>query len=329
MKHLFKKKTLAVALVLSGMALTSFDAHAKYTFKLMLSGLKTTPVTSDSTSLDTLYFGNQTVGTTSSTQSVQLNNTGNTTLSISQIAASGNFAATQNCGSSLSVDGSCLVDVTFTPESMNTNTGTLSIVTNAGTQSVALTGIGLEVLLGVAPTSLSFGYVDTGSASAAQSFTLTNSGNTSATGIGAPVVQGQFTASSSCPTTLAAGGSCSVSVTFKPTGGSTTGTVTLPTSAGNATVSLSGYGLVYTCTPSGYWESVPVQTQQECDWSFVTTGTPAACTTSAYDCHGTSLTAPITSSGSQCTTGTDSIPEYETVTTYQQQWVSTTSCDWE
>ena len=63
------------------------------------------PVASLSTS--SLTFGLQLVGTRSTAQTATLTNTGTTPLTISSIAASGDFVAKDNCGSSLPAGESC------------------------------------------------------------------------------------------------------------------------------------------------------------------------------------------------------------------------------
>ena len=92
-----------------------------------------------------LNFGNQTVGVTSTAQNVTLSNPGNATLTISSIATSGDYAQTNNCGTSLAAGGSCNISVTFTPTITGTRTGTLSVTDNApaSPQTVSLTGLGV------------------------------------------------------------------------------------------------------------------------------------------------------------------------------------------
>lgn len=92
-----------------------------------------------------LTFGNQTVGTTSATQPVMLTNTGTASLVISGIATSGDFAESNNCGGSVTAGSSCTISVTFTPTTMGTRPGTLSISDNAAgsPQSVVLSGTGV------------------------------------------------------------------------------------------------------------------------------------------------------------------------------------------
>jgi hypothetical protein len=92
-----------------------------------------------------LNFGNQTVGVTSTAQNVTLSNPGNATLTITSIATSGDYAQTNNCGTSLAAGGSCNISVTFTPTVTGTRTGTLSVTDNApaSPQTASLTGVGV------------------------------------------------------------------------------------------------------------------------------------------------------------------------------------------
>ncbi len=63
-----------------------------------------------------LTFSTQLAGTTSASQSVTMTNTGSATLTISRIAASGNFNETNTCGSSLAAKAACTIGVTFAPQ---------------------------------------------------------------------------------------------------------------------------------------------------------------------------------------------------------------------
>jgi centrosomal CEP192-like protein len=116
---------------------------------------------SDSLSATSLNFGNQTVGTTSASQTVTLSNSGKVTLSISAISISGNFSQSNNCGSSLASGSSCSIVVLFDALTAGTNNGTLTINDNAtsGAQTVALTGTGISathsVTVGWTPSSSS------------------------------------------------------------------------------------------------------------------------------------------------------------------------------
>jgi hypothetical protein len=113
--------------------------------------------------------------------------------------------------------------------------------------------------LTASPSSLSFGNQAVGSTSGAQSVTVTNPGSTAAsiTSIGAT---GPFGETNTCGSSIAAGASCTVSVTFTPTAaGSATGTLSVASSAPSSplTVALSGTGTTtsaegpYGGTPAG------------------------------------------------------------------------------
>jgi hypothetical protein len=92
------------------------------------------------------------------------------------------------------------------------------------------------------PSALSFGSVATGTTSAAQAVTVSNP-----TGSAAPVssiaATGDFTQSNNCGSSIAASGSCTVSVKFAPTAtGTRTGTLTINAGGVTNTVSLAGSG---------------------------------------------------------------------------------------
>jgi trimeric autotransporter adhesin len=92
-----------------------------------------------------LTFGNQDTDTTSTAQTITLNNYGTTTLSIIGITASADFGETNNCSSTLASGATCTVSVTFTPGSIGSLNGTLSFADSAadGPQIVSLSGTGV------------------------------------------------------------------------------------------------------------------------------------------------------------------------------------------
>jgi microbial collagenase len=97
-----------------------------------------------SLSASSLTFASTNVGSTSGAQTVTLSNTGSAALSISSIAISGDYAQTNNCGTSLANGSSCGISVTFKPTASGTRTGTLTVSSNAsnGAQTASLTGTG-------------------------------------------------------------------------------------------------------------------------------------------------------------------------------------------
>ena len=84
---------------------------------------------------------------------------------------------------------------------------------------------------------------DVGSSSAAKTVTVTNAG-TSAASVSGVAVTGDFSQTNNCAS-IAVNGSCTVTVTFKPTAsGTRTGTLTVTSNANNSptTATLSGSG---------------------------------------------------------------------------------------
>jgi hypothetical protein len=114
-------------------------------------------------------------------------------------------------------------------------------------------------------TSLSFGNQAVGTLSAAQSVTLTNSGNIALT-LAIAITgtnSGDFLQSNTCGTSVAAGGSCSIMVAFKPlAAGARTAAVTITDNASNSpqSVSLTGTGVQAAVTLSPGSLAFPPQT---------------------------------------------------------------------
>ncbi len=108
----------------------------------------TPPVTGPAISLSpaSLSFGTQSIGQTSAAQAVTVTNTGNAAATLSGVTASGDFARTTTCGSSLAAGTSCTASVTFTPTAAGSRNGTLSVSSNApgSPHTVSLAGVGAD-----------------------------------------------------------------------------------------------------------------------------------------------------------------------------------------
>ncbi len=189
------------------------------------------------------------VGTTSAAQVVTLTNTGSASLSISSIAASGDYAQTNTCGSFVGIGANCTISVTFTPTATGSRPGTITITDNAGNspQTVSLTGTGIPAVgpaVTLAPTSLSFGNQTVNTPSATQPVTLTNSGTTTLN-ISNIAASAQYSQTNTCGASVTAGANCTITVTFTPTAtGSQPGTITITDNATGSPhiVNLSGTG---------------------------------------------------------------------------------------
>ena len=201
-----------------------------------------------------LAFASQPVGKTSGAGTATLDNAGTAALSISSVtitgANPGDFAQANNCGSSLSAGSSCTFNITFTPAASGSRTALLSVADNsAGSpQTVSLSGTGTVASASLSPTSLSFGNQSVNTTSGVLAATLTN-GGTAALSLSSIALTGAnagaFAQTNTCGSSLAAGASCTVSVTFDPTAtGSQSASVSFTDNASGSpqSLSLSGTG---------------------------------------------------------------------------------------
>lgn len=164
-------------------------------------------------------FGTQLIGTTSTVINVTLSNTGTINGALNTIAVSaGDFLLQANtCGTSLAPQTGCTLSVLFRPTASGPRTGTLTIISDAGTQTVPLTGIGTAPATDkLSPLSLTFAQQVVNTTSAAQIVTLTNDGDVPLTLVAAQILSGDFTAVNACGPTLPAHTSCGISVSFTP-----------------------------------------------------------------------------------------------------------------
>jgi hypothetical protein len=191
-------------------------------------------------------FGAVALGTTSLPLQVEAGNNGSIAVPITSLTITPPFTISSNaCGtSSLAAVTACQIMVEFTPSQTGAATGTLTLVDDAGTQTVALSGTGAELATDtLGATSLSFPGTVIGQLSAAQTVTLTNGGGLPLTSI-AVSVSGAFQQSNNCGTQLTGPASCAIAVTFAPVqAGGQTGTLTVSDLLRTQTVALSGTGL--------------------------------------------------------------------------------------
>jgi hypothetical protein len=199
-----------------------------------------------------INFGNAIVGINLS-QALIVKNTGTATLSISQVSAGSAFSVSGfSLPFSVSAGQQTTITVAFLPTAIGPASGNISIVSNAPTSptSVGLNGTGIAATfaLGISPTTLSFGNVTTGTSSAAQTVTVTNTGNSNVaisqitlSGAGYTMTGG------SAPVTLTPSQNITLSVQFSPNvAGTANGNISIVSNATGspATVSLSGIGVV-------------------------------------------------------------------------------------
>jgi hypothetical protein len=197
-----------------------------------------------------LSFGNVVQKTASTAKTITFYNEKAVVLAITGITTgNADFTETNTCGQSVAAKGNCVITVTFTPSIVGAETGTLSVADAASNspQTATLTGTGLAQAK-VSPTSLTFASRNAGTTSVAKNVTVTNNLSTASTIIiaFAGANAGDFTQTNTCGSSVAAGGTCTISTKFTPSGsGTRSATLNVGDYAGGSPspVTLSGTGL--------------------------------------------------------------------------------------
>ncbi|WP_058188130.1 beta strand repeat-containing protein [Terracidiphilus gabretensis] len=217
---------------------------------VQLTGSGTTPPT-DALSPSSLSFSGTVIDQPSSAQTVTLANTGQNILTGISISISGPFQQTTSCAAQLAAQSTCPINVVFVPTAAGSATGTLTVADGLRTQTVSLTGTGLNPpVISVSSTAFNFGQQPAGVASSSQTLTVTNTGGASMANIGFQITGASSTAfsvaSTTCGASLNAGSSCVAQIVFTPTaiGGASASLAVSSSTTGvsAATVSLNGNG---------------------------------------------------------------------------------------
>lgn len=210
-----------------------------------LSGAGIAPVTLSASSIT---FGLVLTGSSKTANPIKLTNQMSVPLTGINVAVSGAaFSQTNTCGISLAAGAQCTVSITFAPTATGTQTGSVSITDSAANspQTISLQGSGL-LPVSFAPASLGFGTVAVGTTSPPKTTTVTNNQKTVVT-ISSLALTGAkakyYSQTNTCGSSLAAGASCKITVTFSPTiTGGLPAFVTLTDSATNSPQTLDLFG---------------------------------------------------------------------------------------
>ena len=144
-------KTFKIAVLIAALLQMAAPARAQVTVSGgvtisggVVTGAPATAAPVVNLSAASLAFGNVVQNVTSAPQVVTLFNVGTAALTITSIVTTGNFANTTTCGGSLADGANCIITVTFTPLSVGTLTGAVTITDNAAGNPhvVSLTGTG-------------------------------------------------------------------------------------------------------------------------------------------------------------------------------------------
>ena len=224
-----------------------------------LTGTAVAPGPAVALTPSTFNFPSTNVGGRSAYQLFSVTNTGSANLT-SIAAATTNHAefpvVYDGCsGATLTPQQQCVFAVEFSPTLGGSRSGSINVTDNAAgsPQTITLTGTGIGTpVASVAPVSLSYGGQNLGVASAAQTFSVTNTGSDVLKVAGIAVSAGDtgdFSQTNSCPAVIAPNGSCTVSVIFTPSvAGSRGATITVTDNSNNIAgsvqnVAVSGTGV--------------------------------------------------------------------------------------
>jgi len=182
-----------------------------------VSGTGVSGVTVSPTSMN---FGNVLTKSSSSMQATLSNNQGVALTNINiTVSGATSFSQMNNCGTSIPANSSCLITVTFAPTTTGSQTGTVNISDSAGNRTISLKGVGL-LPVGLNPGSLNFGTQTVGTTSGMKKINVVNhqSVPVNFTSIQInPLNELDFALQiNGCGSTLAAGGTCSLGITFTP-----------------------------------------------------------------------------------------------------------------
>ena len=229
---------------------SSHDPNINYNSPLSipLSGTGTTLPGLLQASYSSISFGSVQVGN-SSAQSETLNNSGDSSVNITQANLTGSAFSVNGLSLPVTVipGQSFTFNVVFAPNTAGSVTGSISVVSDASNSplTISLFGTGSSAgQLGVAPTTLDFASVAVGTSKSLNA-TLSAAGS-SVTVSSATSNSSEFTLSGlSFPVTLAAGQSASFSFTFRPqASGLDTASISFISNASNSptVASMTGSG---------------------------------------------------------------------------------------
>jgi hypothetical protein len=182
-----------------------------------LAGVGISPPT-DTLSTTSLVFPATLLGQSAPAQSVTLTNSGDSPLlglAIQEVGAE--FAETNNCAGTLAAHASCVLAVIFHPNVAGNAVGQVDVSDALRTQMISLSSAGESPAQdNLSPLALNYGGQPIGTASPAQTVTLSNNVLGTLTGIRLQTSNPDYHFTSNCGASLAQESSCAIQVTFTP-----------------------------------------------------------------------------------------------------------------
>jgi hypothetical protein len=205
----------------------------------------------------TVNLGAQNVGTTSAPANLTVTNSSGTAVTVSSVTSSSaaEFPVTTNCAT-VAAGASCTITVSFKPTAANARTSTITVTSDGigSPQAINASGTGLAVTTPgqlTMATTLTFATQTVGTTSAPSNIVVTNTGGTAV--VVSSIVSSapaEFAVSNTGCTTVNAGATCTISVTFAPAAaGARAATITVTSNGGGSpqVINASGTG---TMTPT-------------------------------------------------------------------------------
>jgi len=260
-----------------------------------------------SVSPTSLSFGNLATGS-NATKNVTISNTGNSSVSVSQISATGTGFGTSGIALPLTIAAgqSTSFGVTFAPASTGSIAGSVTVVSSATNSpaTVTLSGTGVQAQIAVVPSSVSFGNVSVGVTNS-QTLTIQNPGTATLSVTQASLSGTGFTSSGlTLPLSVPAGGSSTFNVGFAPaSAGAASGSVTLISNTANSplVIPFSGTGIAATLQLSASPASL--------NFGSLTTGTNATQTVTISNTGNSSVSiSQVTAGGTGYKTSAIALP---------------------
>ncbi len=248
------------------------------------------------------------------TATIGINNNGGANLNITSVTAGPTPFVLDVSTTLVSAGSSSNVTVGFSPTTTGTFTGTLIIKgddQNNPSDTVYLSGTGINSALSISPGSLNFGQVPV-LTTAFDTITLRDSGkaNVSILSVKLAPTSGAFAIVGATPTQVVAGGSATIVLSFKPdTSINYSATLTITTDDATVptrTVNISGVGLkdAFSVTPSPLdFGQVPILTTVTDTITLSNSGTSAITISNTKLLPATSAFAIVGSAPTQVTAG--------------------------
>jgi hypothetical protein len=267
-----------------------------------------------------IAFSPQIVETTSPAIGVVVQNTGTANLTISSVAIIGldpsDFEVKPgNCANAtLLPNSTCSISIVFRPTATGSRSAAVAFTANtsASAPSVSLTGTGMSLnpVANISPTSLTYTNQSLGTTSPPQTVTLANTG-TDPLSVSDISTSAYFAQTNNCDATVATGAACTINVTFSPTtAGPLTGALTITDNnngiAGSRQrVPLNGTGQDFALSvPMGYPTSATVAPGQSATYTLSVVGEGGLNQAVQFTCTGAPAETTCTVSPSSIIPGT-------------------------